>query len=124
MTARRRLSRVPATSPHVSRQARLRELNDGLRRFARSGIICLTSGIQSLGEERIIAVLDGVRGFDRFDVHNDPYDEHDLGVLKVAGERVMWKIDYYDRDRRFASPDPTDPSVTTRVLTIMLASEY
>jgi hypothetical protein len=45
-------------------------------------------------------------------------------VLKAAGERIMWKVDYYDRDRRFGSPDPADLAVTTRVLTIMLAGEY
>ena len=28
-------------------------------------------------------------------------------------------IDYYDRSLEFHSPDPADPSVTIRVLTIM-----
>jgi hypothetical protein len=124
MTVRRPHSHAPTTSPFGNRQARLRELNDGLRLYARAGIIFVTSGIRSLGEKRLEAVLEAVRSFDQFDRSNDPYEEHDLGVLKVAGERVMWKIDYYDRDRRFASSDPTDPTVTTRILTIMLASEY
>ena len=30
----------------------------------------------------------------------------------------------YDRATEFGSPDPTDPAVTTRVLTIMRADEY
>ncbi|WP_254913113.1 DUF3768 domain-containing protein [Novosphingobium sp. B 225] len=33
-------------------------------------------------------------------------------------------MDAYDRDLRFGSPDPDNPAVTRRVLTIMLASEY
>ena len=37
---------------------------------------------------------------------------------------VFWKIDAYDRTLEFGSDDPADPSVTRRVLTIMLASEY
>ena len=37
---------------------------------------------------------------------------------------IVWKIDDYDTGLQAASPDPSDPSVTTRVLTIMLASEY
>lgn len=124
MTVRKRHSRVQTTSLFEDRQQRMRELNDGLRRYARAGIICVTRGIQDLGAERLEIILEAVRSFDSFNAHNDPYDEHDLGVLKAAGERIMWKIDYYDRQRRFGSPDPADPAVTTRVLTIMLAGEY
>ena len=39
-------------------------------------------------------------------------------------ERVFWKLDYYDRQMQFASDDATNPAVTRRVLTIMLAAEY
>jgi hypothetical protein len=37
---------------------------------------------------------------------------------------VLWKIDYYDRSRRYHSPDPADPKLTVRVLTVMRADEY
>ena len=55
---------------------------------------------------------------------NDPYGEHDFGALTVAGVRLLWKIDYYDAGMTGGSPDPADPSVTTRVLTLMLAHEW
>jgi hypothetical protein len=115
---------VHATCSHEDRRRRIRDLNDGLRRYARAGIICVTAGVQALGSEGVEAALLGARDFDAFTPDNDPYDEHDFGSFKAAGERMLWKIDYYDRERRFGSPDPADPAVTTRVLTIMLTSEY
>jgi hypothetical protein len=58
-----------------------------------------------------------------FSAANDPHGEHDLGAFDFDGTPVMFKIDYYDKDLAF-SPDPADPSVTVRVITIMLANEY
>ena len=36
----------------------------------------------------------------------------------------MFKIDYLDQTMSMHSPDPADPAVTQRVITIMLAEEY
>ena len=62
--------------------------------------------------------------FDRFHPGNDPQGEHDCGFVEVNGERVMFKIDYYDETKEYGSPDPADPAVTTRVLTVLLTDEY
>lgn len=107
-----------------ARTAKIRALNDGLRRYAQSGVICITTGVQALGQTGVEAVLLAVRNFDDFTNGNDPYAEHDFGAVRVCGARILWKIDYYDLERRGGSPDPADPAVTSRVLTIMLASEY
>jgi hypothetical protein len=82
----------------------------------------LTVGVQHLGCWP--QVLNAVHSYNSFDESNDPYGEHDFGSLRTANQTVFWKFDYYDADLQMASPDPSDPTVTVRVLTIMLAEEY
>ena len=66
----------------------------------------ITSGIQALGTEGAARVLGAVAGFDAFTADNDPYGEHDCAILTVDGLRVLFKIDYYDRELAYHSPDP------------------
>lgn len=103
---------------------RISGLNDAFRRSFAGGQVVETPGVVELAEVDRIALLLAVRRFDRFDASNDPYGEHDFGAVEVGGERFFWKIDAYDRAMRGSSPDPADPAVTTRVLTIMRADEY
>jgi hypothetical protein len=44
--------------------------------------------------------------------------------LEVNGTMIFFKIDYYDQTLKSQSPEPTNPAVTERVMTIMLADEY
>ena len=37
---------------------------------------------------------------------------------------MVFKIYCFDNDLKYQSPDPTDPAVTVRVITVMLADEY
>ena len=70
------------------------------------------------------AIMRRVRSFADFTPDNNPYDEHDFGSFEHAGQKIFWKIDCYDRDMNYGSPDPADETVTERVLTVMLAEEY
>ena len=104
--------------------ARIRELNDQLRCKAIGGRIVITRGIQALGADDLRSVLLAVARFDDFTEDNDPWGEHDCATLTVDGRRVIFKHDYYDRDLAYHSPDASDPTVTERVMTVMLDEEY
>ena len=106
------------------RSARIRAFNDGLRSTFEGGRVLVTSGVSALGTEAVAAVLDRVRTFTDFTEENDPNGEHDFGAFEIGGNRFFFKIDYYDPTMDAGSEDPSDPKKTTRVLTIMLASEY
>ncbi|MCP5006699.1 MAG: DUF3768 domain-containing protein [Planctomycetes bacterium] len=104
---------------------KIAELNDLCRMS--SGVTCRlvqTFGINALPENDQSAIREKVELFNDFTEANDPYGEHDFGAIKHNGEKIYWKIDYYDTDLEYASEDPTDPAQTARVLTIMLANEY
>ena len=106
------------------RKERIRQLNDQLRTTLTGGYVTLTSGLRDLGSAAVTEILRRVVQFDAFDPDNDPYGEHDFGCVSVGEHRIYFKIDYYDKRLEFGSPDPSDPTVTARVLTILLASEY
>ena len=107
-----------------SRTDCVRQLNDAFRNTLTGGQVMLTSGVRSLGSQAISDIVAVVRYFSDFSADNDPYGEHDFGSFSHAGHKIIWKIDYYDQSLEYGSPDPTDPLVTRRVLTIMLAAEY
>jgi hypothetical protein len=102
----------------------IRRLNDDLRTSLTGGRVMLTSGVSAMGAVFVTATLSQMRAFSAFNDGNDPHGEHDFGSIEINGERVLWKIDYYDKSLEFGSPDPASADATARVLTIMLASEY
>jgi hypothetical protein len=83
-----------------------------------------TSGISALAPEDQSKIREEVEKFNKFTPDNDPYGEHDFGSFFHKSHKIFWKIDYYDKNYQHGSEHPEDPSVTRRVLTIMLAEEY
>ena len=102
----------------------IRALNDELRQHLLGGIAIITPGVAALGQEAVERIVKTIAVFDDFYHANDPHQEHDFGSFEVDGNTIFFKIDYFDRTLRCHSPDPSDPTVTERVITIMLAEEY
>ena len=137
----------------TARTLQVRALNDAARAALPHGFArCLiTRGLQALPGEQVAQILSEVRAYTRFDEGNDPYGEHDFGVLtrveRDGGvvwtpqpqpepreghglEKVFWKIDYYAKARKgvpaftYGSEVPWDADMTDRVMTVYLASEH
>ena len=99
-------------------------INDALRQNLTVGTASITAGVAALGPEAVARIVKTIAVYDDFCHANDPYEEHDFGSFEVDSQTIFFKIDYYDKALATHSPDPTDPSVTERVITIMLAEEY
>ena len=84
----------------------------------------LTEGVRANDKEDLMLLLDEVKNFNDFTEDNDPYGEHDFGSIQFKGEKYFFKIDYYDEELINGSSNPADPSITRRVITVMLAEEY
>jgi hypothetical protein len=109
----------------MSKTTKICALNDALRAIAcGAGRIYVTTGIAAMPMQDQIEIMQRVQTFSAFTPDNDPYGEHDFGSFEDAGKTIFWKIDCYDRQLESYSPDPSDESVTTRVLTVLLAEEY
>jgi Protein of unknown function (DUF3768) len=107
------------------RLKRIQRLNDALRQGqGEHASVVVTAGLQHRGEDFLAKTHQAVAAFDCFSGDKDPHGEHDFGALTIEGEKLFWKIDYFDRMLTAHSPDKANPQLTHRVLTIMLASEY
>ena len=83
----------------------------------------ITAGVEAMPLDQRRSLLQKIRSFDAFSEDNDPHQEHDFGSVERPASAA-----FEDRllrpKTKFGSPDPADPAVTTRVMTIMLAEEY
>ena len=101
------------------------QLNDRFRRGDRSlGTYAMTPGVRSLTPEKILRLTQLVQSFNSFTIDNDAHQEHDFGAIVMDDKKYFWKISYYDPTFTYLSEDPSNATVTRRVLTVMESSEY
>ena len=91
---------------------------------APQGQFVMTRGVAALGPDAQLELTRRVAAFDGFDADSDPQGWHEMGGIEFDGTTVWFKIDLYDVDYTYGSPEPSDPALTRRVLTLLLPSEY
>jgi len=79
-------------------------------------LVFTRNAIDTLGEN-IGVLLSAVATFNQFKEDNDPYSEHDFGIIELFGKTWFWKFDYYEKSIRSFGHD-------VHLLTIMEASDY
>jgi len=105
--------------------SKIRELNDNFRKHLKGGSALITPGVAAFGAEAVQRIVATIAIYNDFcKRQNDPHLEHDFGSFEAEGKTLFWKIDYYNLGLDGGSPDPADPTVTSRVMTIVLAEEY
>ena len=127
------------TSPteHVPDDALIAEQNDRFRRALPSltpgtvapdglrGRMVFTQSIAARGPLFALLCLLEIAALETFGPEDDPDGRHDFGAVEVQGERVWFKIDLYsDETVEWGSERPGDPSLTFRVMTVMLPSDW
>jgi hypothetical protein len=106
---------VVDTDRHVANIARA---NDVFRKLG--FCVTITQGIHALPD--VGGLLVEVSRFNTFTEDNDPHGEHDFGSLFWHGNKIFWKIDYYNQ-LLTGWCDPLSDNCR-RILTVMLADEY
>jgi len=101
---------------------RIASLNDAIRSTFKGGRVRMTFGVKALSPEFKRRILKAVSEFNRFG--DGDHDRHEFGQFTIFGQTFCWVIHYYHPTRFSLSIDPSDPSQTLRVLTIMEANEF
>ena len=81
----------------------IKSLNDTFRKTFIGGRVMLTAGINTKPSNEIAEIIRKVKQFNNFTAANDPYEEHDFGSFDYKGQKIMFKIDYYDKSLRYLS---------------------
>ena len=102
---------------------RIRAHNDELPRDLPNGHAVMTAGVAAPGLTRSSGSSKPSRSTTISARPTTPMANTTSARSKPTATRFFFKIDYLDKALAAHSPDPSDPSVTERVIAIMLAEE-
>lgn len=111
-------------SQDVPRAEVIARLNDQLRKTGSGGTVVVTQNVSRITGFDTAKLMAALAAYSDFDAGNDPHGERDFGCVTMWGYDLIWKIDYYDKELEYGSDDPADPTLTHRVLTVMLAGDW
>ena len=100
-------------------RAKVIELNDQLRTTFKGGRVQISRSVYELDPKlrgRALWVLSKYKKF-----HAE--SEHDWGTFTFGGYAFEWRIEYRSATGVGASPDPVDPDLTFRVLTLEVVAD-
>jgi len=98
----------------MDRRATIIALNDQLRTTFKGGRVQMTPSVYELDGRLRGRALSVLARYSKFDADS----EHNWGTFIFAGFSFEWRIEYRTTDGSGVSPDPADPQVTLRVLTL------
>ena len=111
--------------------ATIAKQNDQLRLGLLAGMpkdmkaqVLVTPGINAKGPAFVSLCLLSISMFKDFSEDNDPWGDRGFAALTVDDTRIYFKIDLYDEACEYGSEEPANLARTTRVLTLLLPSEY
>jgi hypothetical protein len=103
----------------MDRRDKIVALNDQLRCTFKGGRVQTTRSVYNLDDRLRGRALSVLARYNKF----DPASEHDCGVFIFAGFAFEWRIEYLGKDGLGQSPDPADPDMTMRVLTLYVTED-
>ena len=110
-----------ARSANPTFVAAVREDNDRFRQGLGQGALSLSVGVIDLGAAAQARIVDAIRAFDDFE-DDDPSDTHAIGDLEMP---LCSPVNYAAKPTLiFFRIDHAPTSCRSRLLTIMLASEW
>jgi hypothetical protein len=98
----------------------IRALNDVARQTFTGCLVVTTEAFNKFPLTTKAHVLKCVREVQDFEVRDT---EHRYGVIDYQGTEFFFHMAYYDLTLQVHSPDPANPRVTRRVLTVGVSSE-